>query len=592
MLRATFRSMLARKLRLILSTIAVVLGVMAVSGSFVLTDTLTRSFNGLFTDIYEFTEIEVSKTSDLVGLNGQPVPGNVPAADVARVAAVPGVRLATGQVFADGAKVVDKSGKVVLGTGGPRFGANWPGDTELIKIRTGRAPVSANEIMLSANVAKTTGYGVGDTVEVLTTLAPKKEPYQLVGIVGYSGGRDSLAGETSVFFTESVAQQLMLGEPGVFNVIDVKIAPGEERDVVRDRIAAALGTGYSVKTGDELAEDSSEGLREAFQFINYVLLGFAGIALFVGVFLILNTFSIVVAQRTRELALFRAIGAGRSQVIWSVLAEAALIGLISSIVGLGLGIGIGALLGGVLSGFLTGDALELAPLGVPFAAIIAAFAVGLGVTILAALLPAFRASAIPPVAAMRDVAAPDRPLTLLTVSGSIVFAAGATTLGLGLAGSLGDANLWGVLGGVLVCFIGVALLTPVISRPVVAALGRLLSWTAAGTLGRRNSARNPRRTAITAAALMVSVALVTAISVVFTSIQASAVETIESELDADIVIAADPLTGGLLCSLIGQVGQADAQPERRPGRKADHRKADRKPGRPGRERRHGPRRGR
>ncbi|MCI0686499.1 MAG: hypothetical protein L0Y54_04565, partial [Sporichthyaceae bacterium] len=134
MLRATLRGMLARKLRLILSTIAVVLGVMAVSGSFVLTDTLTRSFNGLFTDIYEYTEIEVSKTSDLIGLTGQPVPGNLPAADVARVAAVPGVRQATGYVFTDGAKVVDQRGKVVLSTGGPRFGGNWTGDTELIKI--------------------------------------------------------------------------------------------------------------------------------------------------------------------------------------------------------------------------------------------------------------------------------------------------------------------------------------------------------------------------------------------------------------------------------------------------------------------------
>ena len=162
----------------------------------------------------------------------------------------------------------------------------------------------------------------------------------------------------------------------------------------------------------------------------------------------------------------------------------------------------------------------------------------------AALLPAVRASTISPVAAMRDVATPDRPLTKLTASGVVVFLAGATTLALGLAGALGDADLWGVLGGVLVCFIGIALLTPVISRPVVAALGRLLSWSAAGTLGRRNSARNPRRTAITAAALMVGVALVTAISVVFTSIQASAVETIEANLDADIVIAADPLSGG------------------------------------------------
>ncbi len=177
-----------------------------------------------------------------------------------------------------------------------------------------------------------------------------------------------------------------------------------------------------MKTGEELAEQSSEGIREAFQFINYVLLGFAGIALFVGVFLILNTFSIVVAQRTRELALFRAMGAGRGQVIRSVLAEAALIGLVSSIVGLGCGVGIGALLGGVLGDLLTGDALELAPLGVPLAAVIAAFAVGLGVTMLAALLPAVRASTIPPIAAMRDVATPDRPLTVLTLSGGVVFA--------------------------------------------------------------------------------------------------------------------------------------------------------------------------
>ncbi len=544
MLRATLRGMLARKLRLILSTIAVVLGVMAVSGSFVLTDTLTRSFNGLFTDIYEYTEIEVSKTSDLTGLNGQPVPGNLPAADVARVAAVPGVRQATGFVFADGAKVVDKRGKVVLATGGPRFGGNWTGDTDLIKIRTGRAPAADDEIMLSANVAKTAGYAVGDTVDVLTTLAPKKQPYELVGIVGYSGGRDSLAGETSVFFTEAVAQQLMLGEPGVFNTIDVKVAPDADREIVRDRIEAALGSAYSVKTGEELAEQSSEGIREAFQFINYVLLGFAGIALFVGVFLILNTFSIVVAQRTRELALFRAMGAARGQVIRSVLAEAALIGLISSIVGLACGVGIGALLGGVLGDLLTGDALELAPLGVPPAAVIAAFAVGLGVTMLSALLPAVRASTIPPIAAMRDVATPDRPLTVLTLSGGVVLLVGATTLTLGLTGSLGDADLWGVLGGVLVCFIGIALLTPAISRPVIAVLGRLLGRSAAGTLGRRNSSRNPRRTAITAAALMVGVALVTAISVVFTSIQASAVETIEADLDADIVIAADPLSGG------------------------------------------------
>jgi putative ABC transport system permease protein len=545
MLRATLKSMLSRKLRLILSTAAVVLGVMFVSGAFVLTDTLGRSFDGLFSDIYENTDIQVSKVSEQTGLTGQPVTANLPGADVPRVAAVAGVAKATGSVFADGAKVIDKNGKVVLGTGGPRFGGSWNGEDGLVEIREGRAPSAANEIMLSANLASKTTYKPGDTVEVLTNLAPKKQPYLLVGIVGYTGGRNTLAGETSVFFTTPVAQQLMLGETGVFNTIDVRLAGGADLNQVRDRIAAALGAGYKVQTGAELAAESSDSIKQALSFFTYLLLGFAGIALFVGTFLILNTFSIIVAQRTRELALFRAMGAGRGQVIRSVLTEAVVIGLIASVVGLLLGIGIGAGLGALAGSALSGGTLELAGLAVPLSAVLAAFGVGLGVTVVAALLPAIRASRIAPVAAMRDVATPDRPLTALTIAGAAVLGIGAVLLWLGLTDHLGEATLTGVLGGLLVSFIGVALLTPLISKPVVGLLGRLLSWTAAGQLGRRNSARNPRRTAITAAALMVSIALVTAISVIFASIEASTVDAIDTGLDAQLVIAADPLSGSV-----------------------------------------------
>jgi putative ABC transport system permease protein len=545
MLRATLKSMLSRKLRLFLSTAAVVLGVMFVSGAFVLTDTLGRSFDGLFSDIYENTDIQVSKVSEQTGLNGQPVPVNLPESDVPRVGAVAGVQKATGTVFTDGAKVLDKRGKVVLGTGGPRFGGSWNGADGLVEIRTGRAPSTPNEIMFSANLAQTTGYKVGDTVEVLTTLAPKKVPYLLVGIVGYTGGRDSLAGETSVFFTLPVAQQLMLGETGVFNSIDVRVADGNDLNQVRDRIKATLGSGYQVQTGADLAAESSNSIKQGLSFFTYLLLGFAGIALFVGTFLILNTFSIIVAQRTRELALFRAMGAGRGQVIRSVLTEAVVIGLIASLVGLLLGVGVGAGLGALAGSALSGGTLELASLAVPLSAVIAAFAVGLGVTVVAALLPAIRASRIAPLAAMRDVATPDRPLTTLTVSGVVVFGVGSVFLWLGLTDHLGGAGLTGVLGGLLVSFVGVALLTPLISRPVVGLLGKIMSWNAAGQLGRRNSARNPRRTAITAAALMVSIALVTAISVIFASVQASTVEAIDSGLDAELVIAADPLSGGL-----------------------------------------------
>jgi len=547
MLRATLKGMLSRKLRLALSTLAVVLGVMFVSGAFVLTDTLNRSFKNLFTTIYDEIDIQVTRPTDTISLTGQPVMANVPADRVPVVAEVPGVARAVGGVFVDGAKVVDKSGKVVPSLGAPRFGANWI-DDELVRIRPGgRAPEADDEIMISANLAKTTGYTVGDTVEVLTALDPTARPYTLVGIVGYTGGRDSLAGETIVFFTESVAQQRMLGETGVYSEISVDIEPGADLATVRDAIAAALGPEYAVRTGEELAAESASSIEEALRYFTYLLLGFAGIALFVGVFIIINTFSITVAQRTRELALLRAIGAGRGQVVRSVLVEAVVIGLIASVIGLVLGIAAGALLGIVFGNLLSGGNLELAGVAVTPEAVISAFAVGVGITLVAALLPALRAARIPPVAAMRESATPDRPLTSLTISGAVVLAIGAVVLGLGLAGRVGEGstNLWAVLGGVLTCFIGVALLTPIIARPVVTALGRLVSWGAAGALGRRNSGRNPRRTAITAAALMVSVAIVTGVSVVFASIKASTVDAIDAGFNADLVISADPLSGML-----------------------------------------------
>jgi putative ABC transport system permease protein len=546
MLRATMKSLLSRKLRLTLSALAVVLGVMFVSGAFVLTDTVGRSFNNLFADIYEFTDIEVSKPSDVGSLGGAPATANLPAADVDRVQAVPGVDKAIGLVFVDGARVIGKNGKVVTGAGGPRFGANWIGETELIAIRgDGRAPTADSEIAISANLAKATGYKVGDSVRVIPPLAGQGQPFTVVGITEYSGGRDSLAGEMTVFFNEPVAQRLMLGAPDVYNSIDVRVKDSANITEVRDRIKSTLGEGYNVKTGEQLTQESSDQLREGLAFFNYLLLGFASIALFVGVFLILNTFSIIVAQRTRELALFRAMGASRRQVIGSVFTEAVVIGTLASVVGLLLGIGVGALLGRLLGSALSGGALRLAGLAVPPAAIISAFVVGIGITVVAALLPALRASRIPPVAAMQDVATPDRPLTRLTVLGAAVLAVGGTLLGLGLAGQLGDGDLWGVLGGLLACFIGVALLTPLISRPVVAVLGRAFGRRASGTLGRRNSARNPRRTAITAAALMVGIAIITGISVIFSSIRESTVKAVDQGINAELAISGDAFAASI-----------------------------------------------
>ncbi|GAA3345720.1 ABC transporter permease [Amorphoplanes nipponensis] len=537
MLRATLKSLLARKLRLVLSGLAVVLGVMFVSGAFVVTDTLSRSFDALFASAYATTDVGVTAKPkvEVSEFEGEQVVTPLPANAVQRVRAVPGVRTATGLVEADGARVIGSDGKVVTSMGPPRLGIAWTGADDLVELRAGRGPVAADEFVVNATVAEAAGITVGDRVGVLT-LAPKKQ-FTLVGIYGYSGNRDSIGGVQEVAFTEPVAQQLMLGETGVYSSIRVTAAPGVTREELRDRIATALGPGYVTKTGDQLAADNAAGLQEGLGFFTNILLGFAGVALFVGIFLILNTFSIIVAQRTRELALMRALGGSRRQVIGSVLVEAVVIGLIASVLGLAAGVGVGALLAYLFSSFAGG--MELGTVGVPLAAVVSSFVVGVLVTVVAAVLPALRASRIAPVAAMQDVATPDRPLTRISVAGGVVTAAGATGLGLGLFADLGDATLWTILGGVLVSFVGVALLTPLISRPVVSGIGRLFSWSLPGRLGRLNSGRNPRRTAITAAALMVGIALVTGVTVVMDSAKSSLKAEAATILKAEVIISGD-----------------------------------------------------
>lgn len=535
MLRATLKSLLARKVRLVLSGLAVVLGVMFVSGAFVVTDTLGRSFDAVFSSAYSQTDVGVSAKPKvaLSEMEGEQVPGNLPAATLDRVRSVPGVARATGVVSADGARLIGSNGKAITSFGPPQLGGNWTGEDDLVQLREGRGPTADTEIAVNATVAKAAKIKVGDRVGVLT-LAPKRE-FTLVGIFGYSGGRDSLGGVQQVAFTEPVAQQLMLGETGVYNSISVKAADDVRATALRDEVAAKLGDGYVVKTGKQLSDEASAGLKEGLAFFKNILLGFAGVALFVGIFLILNTFSIIVAQRTRELALMRAVGASRRQLIGSVLVEAIVIGLIAAVLGLGAGIGVGSLLAyafGKLGGGLT-----LAPVGVPVTAVASAFVVGLVVTVLAAVLPALRASRIPPVAAMQEVATPDRPLTRITVAGAIVGAAGGALLALGLTGKAGGNTLWTILGGVLVSFIGVALLTPLLSRPVVSVLGRLFSWSVPGKLGRLNSGRNPRRTAITAAALMVGIALVTGVTVILDSAKSSLTALAEDTIHAELVIS-------------------------------------------------------
>ena len=531
MYRATFKSLASRKLRLLLSALAVVLGVMFVSGSFVLTDSLGKSFDSLFATVNSNLDVQVSARPKVEGQGdgGAPVT-TLPASLIEKVAAVPGVAAATPGVYTQNARVIGKNGKVVPTVGAPQAGTDWQGENGLVELRSGRGPAAAGEVAIDAALAKASGYRVGDRIGVLT-LKPKKT-FTVVGIFGYSGNRDSLGGSQLTAFTLPVAQELLLGEKDAVSVIDVVAADGVADTALRDDIRAAVGGDYQVRTGKETADAQAAELKTFLNFFTYVLLGFAGVALFVGIFLILNTFSMLVAQRTRELALMRAIGASRGQVIGSVLLEASVIGLVASVLGLGAGVGVGAAIAAFFSSF-GGTNLDLA-IGVPPAAVIASFAVGLGVTLVAATVPAIRASRIPPVAAMRDAATPDKPLTAITAWGAVVLLAGATAMGFALTG---NASLWLLMAGVLLAFIGVALLTPIISRPVVSLLGRLLAWSVPGQLGRRNSARNPRRTAVTAGALMVSIALVTGVSTILASATTSISKSVEKTLQADLVIS-------------------------------------------------------
>ncbi|HTF07275.1 MAG TPA: ABC transporter permease, partial [Asanoa sp.] len=283
MLRATLKSLLARKVRLVLSGMAVVLGVMFVAGSFVLTDTLSRSFDSIFADAYSQTDVTVKGKPkiEVAEMDGETVPANIPASAVASVSALPGVAQAHGVVAADGARLIGGNGKVVASFGPPQIGENWLGENELTQLREGRGPTADDEIVVNVGLAKAAKVNVGDRVGVLT-LKPK-QMFTIVGTFGYSGDRDSLGGLNEVAFTDPVAQRLMLGESGVFSSIDMRAADGTSPEALKQQVTAALGADYTVRTGEEAAADDAQGLQDGLGFVNKILVGFAGIALFVGI---------------------------------------------------------------------------------------------------------------------------------------------------------------------------------------------------------------------------------------------------------------------------------------------------------------------
>ena len=343
MIRASLKSLLSRKFRLILSALAIVLGVSFVSGAFVLTDTMGKAFDNLFATVNSGTAVTVQPkgVDSRVSAGGaQPVTQKLlPASLVDRVKQVDGVRYAEGSIYGF-AQMVGKDGKAIGGNGPPTAGVNWGGGdrtpTSIISLRSGHGPTSAGQIAIDEGVAKQSGYGVGDRATVLTLRGQRQ--FTVVGVYDYRGS-DSLGGSTTIAFTDPVAQRLMT-KAGEYTSITVAAGSGVSQSALADRISRVLPAGTEAITGQQSAAVQSKDIKTGLQFFNTFLLVFAAVALFVGAFLIFNTFSMLIAQRTKELALMRALGAGRGQVLRSVLVESLVVGAAAGVAGLGAGIGV------------------------------------------------------------------------------------------------------------------------------------------------------------------------------------------------------------------------------------------------------------
>lgn len=559
MLRVALASVLGNRIRLALTSLAIVLGVAFVAGSLLLTDSIERAFGTLFDEVFEGTDVYVRGVSQVEVSFGGELPGQgptIPEDLVHVVAGIGGVRDVVPTVEGI-AQVIDPDGNPVGGMGPPTFAYSWSGPAEVgpLTLRDGRAAAGPDEVTIDAGTASITGYGVGDRVPIL--LDTGVETFEVVGITGF-GDEDNLLGATIVTFDLATAQQV-LGREGRLDSIAV-VGDGMAPEELRDRVASVIASDtVEVVTADEEAAANQALLQEGLSFISIALLVFAGIAVFVGAFLIVNTFSMVVAQRTREFALLRAVGASARQVRGAVVIEALVVGLVSAVLGLLAGIGLSNLLRLLFDalgvGFPDGG-LVLRP-----RTVVVAFAVGVGVTTLAALGPARRASRIAPVEALAGTGAAqtERVSRRRTAVGVGLAAIGGVAIVVALGGMVPQPAAVAGLGAAAT-FVGVTLFSPLLSRPVVGLVGAAPARRGlAGRLARNNAQGNPRRTAATASALMIGVALVSFVSIFAASATASVNTLFTAQLRADFVIS--PVGFGQSGIPAGLWSTLQAQPE-------------------------------
>jgi putative ABC transport system permease protein len=540
MWRLAIRGIMARKLRLALTAVSIVLGVAFVSGTFVLTDTLNATFDRIFGNAEAGVSVVVRGTESFTpsaGGNGSGAVderGLVPDSVLTQVRAVPGVASAIG--VANGYAQLVYHGKAVGNGSAPTLGSAWVGDVPAnpLHVVRGRPPAADGEVLIDQHSADKFHIPVGAQAQAIA--AGTTVPVTVVGVVRF-GSDSTLAGAALTTFTPAQAQRLLLGQPGVWTTVQATAAAGVSQPVLAARIASALhDPTVQVMTAKAYVADQSKRFKDQLKFFNILLLVFAFIAVFVAVFIIFNTFTVLVAQRTRELALLRALGAGRGQVLGAVVGEAALVGLIAGVVGLLGGVLVAAGLRALIQ-VLSGGGLTTVSLQVQPRTVLVSIVVGFAVTVVAAMLPAIRASRIPPVAAMSDdYVLPAASLRRRTRLGAAALLIGVAVLVHGV--SAGSALEIGI--GAVAAFRGVVALSPLLARPIVGGLGRLLPrlWGTPGQLARENALRNPRRTAATASALMIGIALTTTMSIMAASIVTSANAAIDKSVGADFIITA------------------------------------------------------
>ncbi|KMS78648.1 membrane protein [Streptomyces leeuwenhoekii] len=534
MLRATLRSFLAHKGRLLMSGLAVVLSVAFVAGSLIFSDTLDRTFDQLFASTAADVTVRPEEGLDETLPSGRIA--TLPAALADRVAGLDQVAAARVDVEVENITVVDARRRPVSPTtGAPTTGADWdPAGRRTVELGSGHAPRGPGQAVLDEVTADRADVRIGDTLTVIAP--PGSFPVEVVGIAAFTAANP---GTALLFLDTPVAQERLLGDARAATGISVDAAEGVDAGPLKRRVADALGPdAYTYRTAAEQAESDVQRLGGFLDVLKWVMLGFAGVAVLVGVFLIVNTFSMLIAQRTRELGLLRALGADRRQVRRSVLTEALLLGVTGATLGLAAGVGLAAGLIRVMNAI--GMHIRSTDMVIGWATPVAGYAVGIGVTFVAAYLPARRAAAVSPMAAIAETeaAGTGRPLRTRARVGAVVGAVGAAALA-GCAVSSRTGRAAPLLGsGVALTLVATVVAGPLLVRPVIRVLGASFPalFGAVGVLSRRNALRNPRRTGATAAALMVGIALAVGLSVAGASITASFDRQIDRTLGSDFIV--------------------------------------------------------